>query len=643
MSIGTKISIPLIVLGFLIGVIFIYSQISFNEEKRFLDDITADAQKSILLTSQLSVLQKDIEKNLLSFNFDPNKRYIDSIHRAENKILDLFDEFGTSFQTERERELLQSFKESRNESQSLENELIAAIQTEDEKAIALAFERWSLQSQRVIAILDDLTKLNSQNFSKSIDIIEEERQIFIKLLMFSLMLTLVVIVVSLVVYEKIFTVPLKKMMISAKAISRGDLDVKIDVHSKDEIGQLAAAFNSMTHELKDFYGALEKKVKEKTSELTKTLRIFKMEKDKIQTIIESIGDGVFVIDSKYKIKLFNRAAEQLSGFSAEEAIGKPYEAILQFVLEGKGDKRSDKFIKRVIEKGKIDEMSRNTVLIRKNGDRLPVADSAAPLLNYKGKVVGCVVVFRDVTNERKIDRMKTEFVAVASHQLRTPLTAIRWGIEMIMFGKDKISDSTRHNLDDVYSATQRMINLVNSLLNVSRLETGRLKIEPIPMSLEKIIESVVKELLPISKARNNDIIFKKPKPALPKLLIDEGLFRQVINNVIGNAVKYTINPHGKVEIAIHKDKSGYIISVRDEGIGIPKSAKAKIFEKFFRADNAISTETDGNGLGLYIGRMVMNASGGDIWFESEVGKGTTFYIKLPLKGMRQKKGQQGLV
>ena len=388
MSVGTKISIPFIVLGFLVGVIFIYSQISFNEEKRFLDDVNENVQKSIFLTSQLSVLQKDIEKNLLSFNFDPNKRYIDSIHRSENKILDLFDEFGSSFQTEREKELLKNFKESRNQIQSLENELIAAIQTEDEKAISLAFGRWSLQSQKVIAILDDLTKLNSQNFSKSIDIIEEERQIFIKLLMFSLMLTLVVIVVSLVVYEKIFTVPLKKMMISAKAIARGDLDVKIDVHSKDEIGQLAAAFNSMTHELKDFYGALEKKVKEKTSELTKTLRIFKMEKDKIQTIVESIGDGVFVIDSKYKIILFNRAAEQLSGFSEEETIGKPYDAILKFVSEGKEDKKSDKFIKQVIEKGKIDEMPRNTVLIRKNGDSLPVADSAAPLLNYRGKVVG---------------------------------------------------------------------------------------------------------------------------------------------------------------------------------------------------------------------------------------------------------------
>jgi len=197
-----------------------------------------------------------------------------------------------------------------------------------------------------------------------------------------------------------------------------------------------------------------------------------------------------------------------------------------------------------------------------------------------------------------------------------------------------------------------MVKLVDDLLNVSRIETGRLKIDPQVIDLIVFIEDIIKELAPWANEFDCRIVFNKPDVKLPQLKVDKTMFRQVVHNLITNAIRYS-PASSEVNVEINIKNKEFTVSVGDKGIGIPKESQARIFNKFFRAENARIKETEGSGLGLYISKMIMEQSGGRIWFESPTmfrddkagnkeGYGTTFYVSLPLEGMKAQDGEKGL-
>ncbi|MFS8130465.1 MAG: ATP-binding protein [Candidatus Dojkabacteria bacterium] len=394
---------------------------------------------------------------------------------------------------------------------------------------------------------------------------------------------------------------------------------------------------------------LEKNLKELEDTKTAVLNILEdlevekdmvaKEKDKISAILESIGDAVFVVDSDYKINVFNKVSEQLSGYSAEEALGKKYTDILKFIYED-GKKPNEKFIKDSMENGEITSMSNHTLLVNRKGIEIPVSDSAAPLKDNEGSVIGCVVVFRDVTKERDIDKAKTEFVSLASHQLRTPLSAINWYTQMLTDGDaGKVTKQQKEFLDEIANGSRRMVDLVNSLLNVSRIDVGTFAIEPKPTDIVDVSKSLVKEMAVTVKAKELNIIEKYDK--IPVTPLDPNLIRIVIQNILSNAIKYS-DPKKEIDISISKDDKNINLEIADQGYGIPKAQQGKIFEKLFRADNVRQKDVEGTGLGLYIVKSIVETSGGQIRFVSEENKGTTFYVSIPLTGMKKKEGAKDL-
>lgn len=360
-----------------------------------------------------------------------------------------------------------------------------------------------------------------------------------------------------------------------------------------------------------------------------------MKKD--DAILASIGDAVFAIDTEERITLFNPAAELLSGHKHEEVTGKNYREILTFVNED--GRPSYSFVEQALG-GRLASMKGNTRLIRKDGTFVEVADSAAPIRDADGKLQGVIVVFRDVSSERELDRAKSEFVSLASHQLRTPLSAINWYSEM-MLDQDagKLTKEQKEYMKEIYEGNQRMIELVDSLLNVSRLEVGKLKNDPQDISMPELLESLEKEMQ-TSIVTKKLAFTKSIESKLPIVKADPKLLRMVVQNLFSNAVKYT-PPEGKVLITIRrahnneiakakvKSKDCLFISVGDNGYGIPKEQQGKIFEKLFRADNVRKMDVEGTGLGLYIVKEVAKKLGGDIWFESAESLGTTFYVVIP--------------
>ncbi len=254
----------------------------------------------------------------------------------------------------------------------------------------------------------------------------------------------------------------------------------------------------------------------------------------------------------------------------------------------------------------------------------------------------------------QVDRAKSEFVSLASHQLRTPLTAIGWSVERLLNDRAGPTNQKQHEyFVEIQENNQRMIHLVNSILKVSKIELGGFIIEPVRTDIRMIVKDILAEVAP--QVLEKRIKVEELYPREPLLVpVDTELFRVVIQNLIQNAITYSeansaihirvrVLNKGETMDAQRFTNDSFVLQVADSGIGIPKDQQGKIFTKLFRANNAILKKTDGNGLGLYISKVILDNSGGSIWFISEVGKGTTFNVALPLQGMKSKKTFKELV
>ncbi len=343
-----------------------------------------------------------------------------------------------------------------------------------------------------------------------------------------------------------------------------------------------------------------------------------------QLAVENAFNHIIITDIEGKIIYANPAAEKMTGYSFPEMKGKTP------ALWGK--QMNKKFYQQLWQTIKIEKKAFHGEIKnkRKNGQIYDSILTISPIIQ-NDKLNFFIGVEEDITEIKELDRKKTEFLSIASHQLRTPLGSMRWNIEMLLeeeFGK--LNQSVREIVKQIYESNLRMIALVNDFLSVSRIEQNRVFDEPQLTDIVKLIRSVAAEIQ--IEAQKKSIIGelhfgKKP---IPKIFIDPKRLQQVMHNLFSNAIKYN-KPKGRVIVEVKKFDSIIQISVTDTGIGIPKKEQNKIFSKYFRADNAVRTENDGTGLGLFIVKSYVEAWGGKIWFKSKANKGTRFTFTLPLK------------
>ncbi|MDA1337430.1 MAG: HAMP domain-containing sensor histidine kinase [bacterium] len=235
-----------------------------------------------------------------------------------------------------------------------------------------------------------------------------------------------------------------------------------------------------------------------------------------------------------------------------------------------------------------------------------------------------------ITRVERAQKMKTEFVSLAAHQLRTPLTAIKWSTTMAMEGDaGPVSKEQKELLQKAAESTDRMLRLVNDLLNVAKIEEGRYLKKLTLSRIDDIVKGMVQSYQDLAKRKRVTLLLKDVKGVIPEVVMDEEKMRLVVQNLLENALHYT-RKEGKVMVRIEQNAKEIQVSIEDTGIGIPKEQEGRIFEKFFRAANAQKEEVDGSGLGLYLARNIVEAHGGKIWFKSKEGKGTTFVFSLPL-------------
>jgi PAS domain S-box-containing protein len=346
-----------------------------------------------------------------------------------------------------------------------------------------------------------------------------------------------------------------------------------------------------------------------------------------EALFASIGDGAIATDEFGKITQVNPVAQQILGRTATELIGKWFpKQIIALTPEGGPVNLIDRPITRAFLTGM--PVSEKMHYRRKNGLSVPVAISVSPIL-LDGKPIGAIQVFRDITLEQEVDRMKSEFISLASHQLRTPLSAIKTYSHMLVDGyMGEVTPSQKKSLRTIISATNRMNELISTLLNITRIESGTIAVTPKLLQMDKIAEEVLKEVSLMAADKSIDLSLQQSGQSSMSIKTDSLILKEIITNLVSNAIKYTPD-NGSVTILVRARAHDIQVSVIDTGWGIPKYAQDQIFSKFFRAHNIVKRETTGTGLGLYLVTGLIDLLGGKIWFTSEERNGTTFCFSLP--------------
>ncbi len=402
----------------------------------------------------------------------------------------------------------------------------------------------------------------------------------------------------------------------------------------DAIAHIAPILNE--GRIDGFVGTEEdiSKIKSIEQQLTLQTELLNKQNVRDEAILASIGDAVIVTDEHLHISHVNQSAERLLGYSEEELLGKLYfKAIHAFDSTGEQIKDAQRTIVKVFDSKT--QVTEEAIYQRKDGTKLTVKLTSSPLVE-RNVIAGVVQVIRDVTREKEVDRMKTEFISLASHQLRTPLSAMRWYSEMLLAGDaGALTPPQQTFVQNISDSSDRMIALVNALLNISRIESGRIVIDAKEVDIIKLTTNIIGELQPRADIKKQQIILSA-HTHLPLILLDPKLIHEVFVNLLTNAIKYTPEG-GEIVVFISKKGTNILIQVSDTGYGIPASEKANVFRKFYRGSNITKIETDGTGLGLYLVKAIVESSGGEISFRSEAHKGTTFWFTLPIQGVSNTK------
>ncbi len=428
----------------------------------------------------------------------------------------------------------------------------------------------------------------------------------------------------------------KELILISKEGKEIPVNVSVSIRKDKEgnsIGYFLALYD--VTEIKKFREELEKKVEERTKELEDSrMALMNMledveearkkaeeERNKTLTIITNFSDGLLVFDKKRKLSLINPQAERFFEVKEKDVIGKP-------ILELKAFPKLK--ILAAFLKEDMKDVYRKELTVE---DNLILEISTLPLVSKEEEEKGVLVILHDISREKMVERIKTEFVSLAAHQLRTPISAIKWTLKMLLDGDlGKINPEQREFILKTYQSNERMIGLINDLLDVTRIEEGRYLYKPVLTDFENVIQFVINASQEEIGRKKLTLEFKKTKIKPPKVVVDVEKIKLVIQNLLDNAVKYTPSG-GKIKISLrhNKDKKEIEFEIKDTGVGILKEQQSRIFSKFFRGANVMRMETEGSGLGLFISKNIIEAHGGRVWFESKEGEGATFYFTLPIK------------
>lgn len=410
----------------------------------------------------------------------------------------------------------------------------------------------------------------------------------------------IAIVVSVLIAHSI-TQPIGEMQEQALRIARGDYSHKVEINAKDELGQLAESFNQLAERIEETQEAME------------------AERNRLDSVLTHMTDGVVATDRRGKVITINEMALSLLSLKQEDAIGQSILTLFQLDEEYS--------LRSLLENTKEMLIERPSPVPHVQDLILRVDFSM--IRRESGFISGLVAVLHDVTEQEKTEQERRDFVSNVSHELRTPLTSMRSYLEALEDGAWKDPEIAPHFLQVTLEETDRMIRMINDLLNLSKMDSGNAQMQMELVNFNNLVNFVLDRFDMMVTSQDKDYQIKREFTKRDLWLeIDTDRLIQVIDNIMNNAIKYSPDG-GTITVRLIETHNHIILSITDEGIGIPRKDLNKIFDRFYRVDKARARQQGGTGLGLAISREVLKAHGGSIWVESRENQGSTFYVSLP--------------
>lgn len=422
-----------------------------------------------------------------------------------------------------------------------------------------------------------------------------------------------------IVLTLIILQPLEKLVEIIESFTQGNQPAFADIRTNDEVEELANTFNLMASHTQKVIGKTEE---------NHDAAVY--ERNKLDTILSSVIDGIIALDLSKNIILINQAAQNMTGFTKQEVLGHSIEQVIR-LFDGNQELSSKSYCPLGItpDHPTIYTPEQPLTLVGKNGKQITIKLSSSQIPRGVETNIGCILILHDLTKEKELEQMKLDFVSMASHELRTPLTSIL-GYLSVFFQENsgKLTKDQKDLLDHVYISAKQLITLVENILNVNKIERGRLPTTVVPLNWQDTLAKTVQDIQNQAKLKNITLTLLPPREVLPKVVADPILVNEVLTNLISNAINYT-KEGGAVNVFTKLGNNEVVTTVADTGIGIPKEAIPNLFTKFFRVSGTLVPGSKGTGLGLYISKSIINKLHGNIWVESEVGKGSQFSFSLP--------------
>lgn len=375
---------------------------------------------------------------------------------------------------------------------------------------------------------------------------------------------------------------------------------------------------------------------ERFAELKKLVTETAEETARSEALFLSIGEGAIATDADGKIERLNKVAGDLLGFSEHELIGKPFrETVVATDERGVPLPSTQRPITMALETNGT--VQRRSYYRRKNGTLLPVWITVSPI-KLGDRTVGAVEVFRDISQDLEVEKTKSDFISIASHQLRTPATAVKMYLAMLLDGyAGKMNDKQSEYIRMAFNSNERQLHIVNDLLSTASAEAGKLRLTLSRVNMSKLVNRVIDEFLPTFEERKQTV--QVIIAAGVFLRADSSYLKMAIENLLSNAAKYT-DRGGHITVALENKERSVVLKVKDTGVGISAAQEVKLFRKFSRIDNPLSSEAGGSGIGLYLLKQIIDLHGGEVRVKSKEGEGTTFTVRLPKKAPLLKRDEK---